>query len=81
MQEAEREGQEGRQGRQGRIGLPGQHLEDINGDRLPDLLLFFRIQDIGLTCADKQATLTGFNLRGERITGTDSVLPSGLGCR
>jgi len=64
-----------------RTGRIRQHLEDINGDRLSDLLLFFRIQEIGLTCADKQATLTGFNLRGERITGTDSVLPSGPGCR
>ncbi len=64
-----------------RTGRIRQHLEDINGDRLPDLLLFFRIQEIGLTCADKQATLTGFTVRGERISGTDSVLPSGPGCR
>jgi hypothetical protein len=35
-------------------------IEDINGDGLPDLLLHFRIQEIGLTCADKQATPYGF---------------------
>ncbi len=56
-------------------------IEDINGDGLPDLLLHFRIQEIGLTCADKQATLTGFTLRRELINGTDSVLPVGPGCR
>lgn len=58
-----------------------EHVEDINGDGLPDLLLFFRIQEIGLTCADKQTTLTGFTLRGERISGSDTVQPIGPGCR
>ncbi len=63
--------------RRGRLG----HTEDINGDRLPDLLLHFRIQDIGFTCADTQATLTGFTLRRERISGSDAVQPIGPGCR
>ena len=58
-----------------------EHVEDINGDRLPDLLLFFRIQEIGLTCADTQATLTGFTLLGEKISGSDKVQPVGPGCR
>ncbi len=57
------------------------HIEDINGDRLPDLVLHFRIQDIGFTCADTQATLTGFTLRRERISGSDKVQPIGPGCR
>lgn len=64
-----------------RTGRIQQHLEDINGDRLPDLLLFFRIQEIGFTCADNQAILTGFTLRGERISGSDTVQPIGPGCR
>ncbi len=63
------------------VSILDQHLEDINGDRLPDLLLFFRIPDIGLTCADTQATLTGFTLLGEKISGSDAVQPVGPGCR
>ncbi len=76
-QDDDRDDREERERERRKIGK----IEDINGDGLPDLLLHFRIQEIGLTCADKQATLTGFNLRGERITGTDTVLPSGPGCR
>ncbi len=69
--------QEEQQRRQGKLGK----IEDINGDGLPDLLLHFRIQDIGLNCADKQATLTGFTFRRELIGGSDAVLPSGPSCR
>ncbi len=76
-QDDDRDDREERERRRRKIGK----IEDINGDGLPDLLLHFRIQEIGLTCADKQATLTGFTLRRELITGTDSVLPSGPGCR
>jgi len=76
-QDDERDDREERERRRDKLGK----IEDINGDGLPDLLLHFRIQEIGLTCADKQATLTGFTLRRELITGTDSVLPSGPGCR
>jgi hypothetical protein len=76
-EEDDRDDREEREKRKRKLGK----IEDLNGDGLPDLLLHFRIQEIGLTCADKQATLTGFTVRDELISGSDSVLPRGPGCR
>jgi hypothetical protein len=52
----------------------GFRFRDVDKDGDLDLLLHFRIPQIGLTCADVEATLTGETLDGTPITGTDSVV-------
>jgi hypothetical protein len=51
----------------------GGHVEDVNGDGLPDMVFQFDTQASGLSCGDVQATLTGRTLAGRRFKGTDAV--------
>lgn len=55
------------------------HIEDINGDGAPDLILHFRTQDIGIVCGDKSASLTGEKFDGTVFTGSDTI--ETVGCR
>lgn len=48
-------------------------LEDVNGDKLKDLVLHLRTQDIVLEKNATTATLTGRAVKGQEISGTDSV--------
>ncbi len=66
-------------------GLAAPELErvrtrDVNADGRPDLVLRFRIQDIGLQCGQTTATLTGRTLLGDQITGTGTIQVVGTAC-
>lgn len=52
---------------------------DVNADGKTDLLLHFRTQETGITCATTSAELTGRTRDGQAIAGTDSVRT--VGCR
>ncbi len=47
--------------------------EDVDGDGLTDLLLFFETQETGIRCGDNSATLTGKTLDGQSISGSDAI--------
>jgi hypothetical protein len=47
--------------------------EDVDGDGLTDLLLFFETQETGIRCGDTSATLTGKMLDGQSISGSDAI--------
>jgi hypothetical protein len=49
------------------------HLEDVNGDGRPDLLLHYRIDQTGIDPGDTTACLTGSSLVGVGIEGCDSI--------
>ncbi len=51
-------------------------LADVNGDRKPDLVFFFNLQDLNLTVSSTAATLMAHGTYGTttiHILGTDSV--------
>ena len=64
---------------------PGQapvdryRVKDVNGDRLPDLLLRFRTPEVGLQCGDTEVELTGGTYAGDSVIGTDKVKT--VGCK
>ncbi len=69
----------------GRSGLEAAtdrwSVEDVNVDGDLDMLLFFRIQETGISCGDDTARLTGLTLGGDTIEGDDSILTLvGRGC-
>jgi hypothetical protein len=49
------------------------HIEDVNSDGRPDLLLHFAIERSGIAAGDAQACLTGQTTSGLKITGCDSI--------
>jgi hypothetical protein len=49
------------------------HVKDIDNDGDMDLLFHFRTREIGISCGDTEATLTGQTWDGTLISGTDSV--------
>ena len=49
------------------------HTEDVNGDGLLDLVLFFRTQETGFQSGDTMGYLTGITTGGIPIEGADSV--------
>ena len=53
------------------------HVENINQDGYPDLVLHFNLQDTGIACSDIEASLTGQTFSSVEITGTHSVKTSG----
>ena len=59
-----------------------EHVQtkDVNGDGRRDLVLRFRIQDAGFQCGQSTATLTGWTLMGDRITGADTIQVVGPAC-
>jgi probable HAF family extracellular repeat protein len=54
-------------------------VKDANADGRPDLLLSFNIQDTGIQCGVKSASLTGKTVSEEAIRGADSIVT--IGCK
>jgi len=52
---------------------------DVNHDGLSDLLLRFRMPEVGLACGDTEVRLTGRLHTAQRFIGVDSI--TGVGCR
>jgi hypothetical protein len=55
------------------------HIEDVNHDGEPDLVLHFKTQDTGIQCGQTSASLTGETMDGEPIQGSDSIKT--VGCK
>jgi hypothetical protein len=55
------------------------HVEDVDGDGVPDMMLHFKTQETGIQCGDTEATLTGETFGGEKFMGTDSIQT--VGCK
>ena len=55
------------------------HMEDVDGDNDLDLVLHFKVQDIGIACGDISASLTAETFSGEAVEGADSI--STIGCK
>lgn len=51
----------------------GYEVIEINGDRIPDLLLRFNIRATGIECGDSVAILSGETYDGQSITSSDSI--------
>ena len=49
------------------------HIEDVNRDGEPDLVLHFKTQATGIQCDDTSASLTGETFDGDPIQGADSI--------
>ena len=49
------------------------HIEDVNSDEIPDMVLHFRTPHTGIACGDESASITGELLDGTPIEGTDSI--------
>jgi 6-phosphogluconolactonase (cycloisomerase 2 family) len=54
-------------------------FRDVDGDRLLDIVLRFRSEDIGIQCGDTSVPLTGQTVNGILIQGADSIRT--VGCR
>jgi 6-phosphogluconolactonase len=52
---------------------PGPHLEDVNDDGEPDLVLRFQTGATGIRCGDTSVALAGTTFRGDTIEGSDSI--------
>ena len=52
---------------------------DVNGDGLSDLLLRFGVPDVGLTCGDESAIISGRTYLDQRFIGVDVIRP--VGCQ
>ena len=55
------------------------NVRDVNRDGLSDLLLRFRLREVGLGCDSTQAALTGVMFDGRQIYGQDAVQM--VGCK
>jgi hypothetical protein len=55
------------------------HIEDVNHDGEPDLVLHFRTQETGIQCGDTSASLTGETFNEEPIQGADMITT--VGCK
>lgn len=55
----------------------GGHVEDVNEDGFPDLLLHFPTQDAGIACEDASASLSGQTFAGQAFSGSDALSPTG----
>ena len=51
------------------------HIDDVNGDGFPDLVLHFQTTETGIDCGDTSASLTGQIFGGQAIRGEDAVRP------
>jgi uncharacterized delta-60 repeat protein len=50
------------------------HLQDVNGDARPDLLMHYETQQTGIRPGDTQACLTGKTFNGVSIQGCDRIV-------
>lgn len=60
----------------------GPHVEDVDGDRIDDLLAHFRTEEAGIDFGDTEACATGELLDGTPFEGCDSIItvpPCGIG--
>jgi Lectin C-type domain len=55
------------------------HIEDVNHDGEPDLVLHFKTQATGIQCGDTSASLTGETFDGDPIQGSDAIKT--VGCK
>jgi hypothetical protein len=55
------------------------HIEDVNHDGEPDLVLHFRTQITGIKCGETSASLTGETFDGDPIQGSDTLKT--VGCK
>jgi uncharacterized repeat protein (TIGR01451 family) len=55
------------------------HLEDVNGDGDPDLMLHFNTVDTGIQCGQTLVSLTGTTIDGLSIEGFDAIKT--VGCK
>jgi hypothetical protein len=55
------------------------HIEDVNHDGEPDLVLHFKTQATGIKCGDTSASLTGETFDGNPIQGSDAIKT--VGCK
>ncbi len=51
----------------------GGHIEDVNGDGIPDLVSHYRTQETGISPGNEQACVSGALLNGTRFEACDSV--------
>ena len=49
------------------------HIEDVNGDGRPDLLLHYETSQTGIELGDTQACLTGETFDGVEVEGCDAI--------
>jgi len=54
-------------------------FQDVNGDRLFDVVFQFRVSETGLQCGDTSLFLTGKTLDGMPFSGVDSIVT--VGCK
>lgn len=54
-------------------------VEDVDADRDTDMMLLFRVQQMGLECSGKSITLKGRTQDGEEIEGSEAVTM--VGCK
>jgi hypothetical protein len=55
------------------------HIEDVNQDGEPDLMLHCKTQATGIQCGDTSAALTGGTFEGESVRGSDTLKT--VGCQ
>jgi hypothetical protein len=55
------------------------HIEDVNHDGEPDLVLHFQTQATGIACGETAASLTGATRDGDLIQGSDAITT--VGCK
>jgi probable HAF family extracellular repeat protein len=55
------------------------HIQDANGDGVPDMVLHFDTKSSGIACGATSATLTGKTVGGQQIKGSDAVVT--VGCK
>ena len=53
--------------------------DDINHDGTRDIMLLFRVPELGLECGGKSITVRGKTQKGEAFEGTESVTMLGCG--
>ncbi len=53
------------------------HFDDLDGDGYLDLLLHFRIQDLGVDCGDTSMTFSAVTMSGEAVAATVSIVTTG----
>lgn len=51
----------------------GAHVEDVNGDGIPDLVLQFPTRDAGVQCGDTVLIVSGKTTSGAAIAGFDAI--------
>ena len=56
-----------------------EQFRDVNADGLPDVVLRFHTEDIGIQCGDVSVSLTGQTANGIPIQGADAIRT--VGCQ